>query len=103
MILNYKGVCWNTAVAFQLRMARALVQWLKVPAWKVGNRGYEPHPGLQVSKKPIFSSPLTRKDSILWGASVTERWGARSQTARARISNPVSGGQCHLTILMMFS
>ena len=32
--------------------------------------------------------------------------GARPQTARARISNPVSGGQCHLihlTILRRFS
>ena len=32
----------------------------------------EPHSGLQVSKKHNFSSPLTRKDSILWGAFVTE-------------------------------
>ena len=37
---------------------------------------------------------------------MTERWRARPQTARARISNPVSGGQCHLnylTILRRFS
>ena len=27
----------------------------------------------QVSKKQNVPSPLTRKDSILWGASVTER------------------------------
>ena len=33
---------------------------------------------------------------VLWGASVTERYRARPQTARARISNPVSGGQFHL-------
>ena len=26
---------------------------------------------------------------------MTERWRARPQTARDRISNPVSGGQCH--------
>ena len=37
-------------------------------AWKV-----EPHSGLQVSKKQIVSSPLTRKGSILWGITVTER------------------------------
>ena len=45
----------------------ALMQWFKVRAWKIGDRG---------------------------------------QTARARISNPVSGGQCHLinlTILRRFS
>ena len=34
---------------------------------------------------------------------MTERWRARPQTARARISNPVSGGECHLTILRRFS
>ena len=37
---------------------------------------------------------------------MTERWRARPQTAGARISNPVSGGQCHLnhlTILRRFS
>ena len=26
--------------------------WLKLPAWKAGDRGFEPHCGLQVSKKP---------------------------------------------------
>ena len=82
----------------------ALVQWLKLPAWKVGDRGFKPHSGLQVSKKQSVSSPLTRKDSILWGISVAER--ARPRTARARISNPVSGRQCHLihlTILKRLS
>ena len=68
---------------------------VKLPAWKIGDRGLEPHSG-QVSKRQNVSSPLTHNDSILWGTSVTERWRARPQTARARISNPVSGGQCHL-------
>ena len=31
------------------------------------------HSGLQVSKKQNVSSLLMREDSILWGASVTER------------------------------
>ena len=49
------------------------MQWLKLLAGKVGVRGFKPHSGLQVSKKDV-SSPLTCKDSILWGASVvTER------------------------------
>ena len=48
----------------------ALVQWLKLPAWKVRDRG--PYSGLQVSKRQKVSSPLTSKDSILWGASVTK-------------------------------
>ena len=62
--------------------------------------------GLQMSKKQNVSFPLTRKDAMLWEASVTERYRAGPQTVRARISNPVSVGQCHLihlTILRRFS
>ena len=82
-----------------------MVQWLKLPAWKVGGRGLVPRSGIQVSKKPNVSSPFTRKDSILCGASVVEKWSARPQTARARISNPVLEGShlIHLTILRRFS
>ena len=39
---------------------------------------------------------LTRKNSILWGASATDRERSLPQTTRARISNYVSGGQCHI-------
>ena len=49
----------------------ALKQWLKLPALKVGDR--DPQSGLQVSKKQNAPSPLTRKDLILWGASMIER------------------------------
>ena len=42
----------------------ALVQWLKLPAWKIGDRGFEPHSGLQVSKKQKVFSPLTQ---TAWG------------------------------------
>ena len=38
---------------------------VKAADWKVGDRGFEPHSGLQVSKKENVSSPLTRKDLIL--------------------------------------
>ena len=31
--------------------AGALGQWLKLPAWNVGDRGLEPHSGLKVSNK----------------------------------------------------
>ena len=41
------------------------------PAWKVGDRGIEHRSSIQVSKKQTVSSPLTRKDSIVWGAPVT--------------------------------
>ena len=53
-------------------------------------------------KEKNVSSPLTRKDSILWGASVTKRWRARPQTARAQILNSVSGGQWHVINLTIF-
>ena len=52
--------------------AGALVKWLKLPAWKVGDRGFKPHSTFQISKKQSVSSTLTRKNAILWGASVTE-------------------------------
>ena len=42
------------------------MDWLKLPAWKVRDRGFEPRSGIQVSKKEIVSSLLTRKDSIVW-------------------------------------
>ena len=76
--------------------AGALVQWLKLPAWRVES---------MKETKCVFSQ-LTRKNSIFWGASVTEKQRARPQTSRFRISNPESGAQCHLfhlTILMRFS
>ena len=63
-------------------------------------------PGLGGLKETKMFLPHPRVNSVLWGASVTERWRARPQTTRARISNPVSGGQCHLihlTILRRFS
>ena len=53
--------------------AGALVEWLKLPTWRMGDRGFEARSGIQVSKKQNVSSPLTRKYSILWKASVTER------------------------------
>ena len=51
----------------------ALMQWLKLTAWKVRDRGFEPHSVLQVSKKQNVSSPLTHDDSILWETPMTER------------------------------
>ena len=46
---------------------------VELPAWKFGDVGFEPHSGLQVSKKQFFSTPLTRKDAILCRASMTKR------------------------------
>ena len=42
------------------------------------------------------------KLSMVWNLRDREV-ACSAQTARARISNPVSGGQCHLTILRRFS
>ena len=49
------------------------MQWLKLPALKVVDPGFESRSGIQISKKQNVSSPLTPKDLILWGASVTKR------------------------------
>ena len=38
-----------------------------------GDREFEPHSDHQVSKKQNVSSPLTREDSILWGAYENKR------------------------------
>ena len=70
--------------------AGVLVQWLKLPAWEIGDCRFEPRSGIQVSKKiskkkQNVSSLLTCKDSILYESSVTENWQARPQTARVRI------------------
>ena len=46
---------------------------IKAACWEVGDRGLELHSDRQVSKKQNVSSPLTCKDSILWGNFVTER------------------------------
>ena len=46
---------------------------VKAVAWEIGDGRLEAHSDLQVSKKQKVSSPLTRKDTIFWGASVTER------------------------------
>ena len=59
-------------------------------------------PGLGGLKETKCFFPIHVWNSVLWGASVTERLRARPQTARARISNPVSGGQCHLIHLIIF-
>ena len=56
--------------------------------------------------QPAYLADLLVLPVSIVGASVTEKWRARPQTARARISYPVSGGQCHLnhlTILRRFS
>ena len=43
-------------------MAGVLTLWLKLPAWEVGNRGFELRSGIQVLKKQNVPSLLNRKD-----------------------------------------
>ena len=50
-----------------------MVQWLMLRARKVVDFGLEPRSGIKVLKKQNVSPLLTRKDSILLEASVTER------------------------------
>ena len=83
-----------------------MVQLLKLPAGKVGVRGFVLRSVLQVSKKQNVLPRSLIKIQYCWRASVTERQRARPQTARAQILNPVSEGQCYLinlTILKRFS
>ena len=68
-----RDLMFSNEFRYLLHMAVAPVQWLKLLSWKVGYREFEPRSGIRVSKKQHVSSLLIRKDSILWGASVTER------------------------------
>ena len=72
------------------KLPGSLVQWLKLPAWEDSDLGFVRRSGKE-AKKQMFLPSLIRKDSILWGASVTERQRACLQTAEARILNSVSG------------
>ena len=55
------------------------MQWLKLPVWKVGDRGFEPHSGIQVSKKKKF---LPRSQEFNIGRSLREREVACSASDR---------------------
>ena len=52
------------------------MKWLKLHAWKVGDRGFVPRSGIPASKKQTNSSPLARKKSMSWGTFVTKRCSA---------------------------
>ena len=54
MIHNYATYWLNQS----LSGTGALVQWLNLPAWKVGDRGFTPHPGLQVKDKMFLARSL---------------------------------------------
>ena len=61
------GMCWRTRFhVTEAAWLMTLVHWLNPPAWKIGDCGFEPHSSLKVLKRQNVSSPLTRKDSILW-------------------------------------
>ena len=76
----------------------AMVQWLKLPAWKVGDSGFELRSGIQVSKKQNVSSLLTRENSILWRVSVTEKGSNFEPRVWRTVSSHLS-----LTILSRYS
>ena len=48
-------------------------QWLKLPAWEIGDREFDPRSGIQVLKKQIVSPLFTCEETISWKTSVTER------------------------------
>ena len=55
------GLSRNAQLYYGLTLMRAetLVQWLKLPAWNVGDRGFEAHSVLQENK--TFPSPYLVK------------------------------------------
>ena len=57
----------NAPLLIDDKLLTRLVQWLKLPAWKIRDRRFKAHSALQVSKKQYVSSPLTRNDSIFVG------------------------------------
>ena len=92
-IMEYARTNPNFIIFYFSKFCRvgALVQWFnKVACFESQISGFEPHSDLQGLKKQNVSYPLTRKDSMMWRASMS---------ARARISNPVSQGQCHFIYL----
>ena len=94
----------NTTLAMLVWRRGGLVQWLKLPAWKVGNRGFVLGSGIQVQRNKMFLHCSVVKIQHCEKPPWPRR--ARPQTAMARILNPVSWEQCHLihlTILRRFS
>ena len=76
----------DLAIFTECICAGALVQWLKLPAWKVGDRRFEPT--LAFSMKQNVSSLLTRKDKNIVGSlrdrevasSVLDRQGSNFES-----------------------
>ena len=52
---NPVGLLPVTGDVHMINWAGALVQWLKLSAWKIGDQGLEPRSGLQVSNKQKIS------------------------------------------------
>ena len=97
--------CCKPAATFVMCPSGALMQWLKLPAWKIRNRGLEPHPGIQVF------SPLTRKKSIIVGRlcdrkvafSDSDRQGSNFASCVWRASSSHSSHHLQEVILAQFS
>ena len=43
----------------------SLEQWLKPPAWKVGDREFDPRSGIQFSKKKVFTFAHSQRSNIV--------------------------------------
>ena len=53
--ISIAGVLSNQHIRpFLVRLGGGPVQWLKLPTGKVGDRGFVPCPGIEVSKKEMF-------------------------------------------------
>ena len=52
-----------------------MMQWMNLPAWKVGDRGFKIRPGIQVPKKKCsnLSPPHSKRFNIIIVGSLCER------------------------------
>ena len=57
LVNKYAVVCFVSILQVFVLTGRGPGQWVKLPAWKIGDRGFEPHSRLQVSKKKNVSLP----------------------------------------------
>ena len=81
------------------------MRWLKLPAWKVGDCGFEPHSDRQVSKKRNVSSPYKfnivgclRDREVAWSAS--DRQGSNFESC---VLGAVSSHHPQEVLLAQFS
>ena len=86
--------CYTNVLCF---LGGALLQWLKLPAWKIGDRGFESRFEMDSSREETkYFPPLTRKDAIfessVWRAVSTHSSHHHEDVLLAQFSLSVHKG-----------